>query len=66
MFVETKQELNLAKILLKEYAVKSGVTSRTVYNWIWGNKIKAEKEGNNIYIIVDERKKQPKRYGRGK
>lgn len=54
----------MKRILLKDYAAQLGVTPRTVYNWIYANKIKNEKEGNNIYILVDERKKKPQRYGR--
>lgn len=56
----------MKRILLKDYAAQLGVTPRTVYNWIYANKIKDEKEGNNIYILVDERKKKPQRYGRWK
>lgn len=47
------------KYKLSQYAKLHGVTNRTIWNWIYQNKVKYERDiTNHIWIIEDEPKKE--------
>jgi excisionase family DNA binding protein len=43
----------IEKISLKEYANKKGVSLTTVYRWIKNGKLRTEREGGVLYLLVD-------------
>lgn len=43
----------IEKISLREYANKKGISLTTVYRWIKNGKLRTEREGGVLYLLVD-------------